>query len=193
MFRGLYLCYVFSAILLSCSITTGTLGSPGLLPLCFIITISLNITIILIITPKSINQQSTGIGKSTHALQEIDIRAGPTTKNASRPLSAPKASAESLPAVDNSNLLEVARKYKTRLVAAEEILEQLRAENQRLKVSGGGKLPTPKGVNNGDINDENARDANWRLQQLQVSLGLGSYFSILLTSYAMRSAALEIH
>ena len=50
------------------------------------------------------------------ASQEIDIRAGATTK---RPASAKASSgrapeALSLAAADNSNLLEVARKYKTR-------------------------------------------------------------------------------
>ena len=52
------------------------------------------------------------------ASQEIDIRAGATTKRP-RPASAAVPSGKaseplSLAAADNSNLLEVARKYKTR-------------------------------------------------------------------------------
>ena len=48
-----------------------------------------------------------------------------------------------------------------RLVAAEETIAQLREENTRLRVDGGG-------ARSGGGGDEGAlRDANWRLQQLQ--------------------------
>ena len=58
-----YLEGYISALLLSCSITTGALGSPGLLPSCFLKTISLHITIILIMSLMSF-YLSTSIGNA---------------------------------------------------------------------------------------------------------------------------------
>lgn len=128
--------------------------------------------------------KSAGTLSSKENLVEIEIRGAP---NPSGPLVGTKrtsSEANVLPPATtsntDSNLLEIARKYKAKLSAAEEQLAILQNENQKLRIAGSksSSLPAPvphtttnmsssfaKG-NNAELESQ-LRDANWRLQQLQ--------------------------
>jgi DNA repair exonuclease SbcCD ATPase subunit len=104
------------------------------------------------------------LASKENLMQDVEIRAGPThfqtqtqTKNLDNTI------ANVNPSATDSNLLEVARKYKARLTAAEEQLSQLRDDNARLRQESN-NLPA-RGKT--DTDGHQLRDTNWRLQQLQ--------------------------
>jgi DNA repair exonuclease SbcCD ATPase subunit len=101
------------------------------------------------------------LASKENLMQDVEIRAGPThfqtqTKNLDNTI------ANVNPSATDSNLLEVARKYKARLTAAEEQLSQLRDDNARLRQESNNLPARGKADTDGLL-----RDTNWRLQQLQ--------------------------
>jgi len=124
--------------------------------------------------------KSAGTLSSKENIGEIEIRGAP---NPTGPLVGTKRTSSEAnvapPATSNtdSNLLEIARKYKARLSAAEEQLAVLQNENQKLRIATNKSsiAPAPPSINmsasfakgsNGELESQ-LRDANWRLQQLQ--------------------------
>lgn len=99
--------------------------------------------------------------KENLIIQDIEIRAGPTHFQA-KSTNLDNTVSNVNPSVTDSNLLEVARKYKARLTAAEEQLSQLRDDNSRLRQESS-DFPAR---GNPDTESQ-LRDTNWRLQQLQ--------------------------
>jgi chromosome segregation ATPase len=101
------------------------------------------------------------LSSKENVMQDVEIRAGPThfqtqIKNLDNTVT------NINPSVTDSNLLEVARKYKARLTAAEEQLSQLRDDNARLRQESNDLPARGKADTEGLL-----RDTNWRLQQLQ--------------------------
>ena len=124
--------------------------------------------------------KSAGSISAKENIGEIEIRGAP---NPSGPLVGTKrtsSEANVAPPVSSntdSNLLEIARKYKAKLSAAEEQLAVLQNENQKLRIatSKGSVAPAPPSMNmtasftkgNNSELESQLRDSNWRLQQLQ--------------------------
>lgn len=123
----------------------------------------------------------TAPSNSSNAQNNIEIIPGPNPRNSNSNL---KKSLDSIPIPANnsssatdSNLLEVARKYKARLTAAEELLDNLQKENSTLKSNAATnnkenfhnhqQTPVTSVSTKSNDNDNLLRDANWRLQQLQ--------------------------
>jgi Ca2+-binding EF-hand superfamily protein len=119
---------------------------------------------------------------SQHNNNNIEIIPGPNPRHSNSNVKKiidpiPIATNNNSSATD-SNLLEVARKYKARLTAAEEQLDNLQKENSALKYNAASNnkensnhhhnTPTVTSVSTKpNDNDNLLRDANWRLQQLQ--------------------------
>ena len=119
-------------------------------------------------------------GAQQRGVQDVDIRPAPNpTRRSGGGLeilqSNNNTSNSSAAAQADSNLLEVARKYKARLTAAEEQIAAMRDENSRLRAGGGSaglgavsRSSAASAAVGGDHNqDSQLRDAGWRLQQLQ--------------------------
>jgi Ca2+-binding EF-hand superfamily protein len=104
--------------------------------------------------------------------QEIDIQYTNPVKKAAGgiPSISSKENDSANSMMDHQGLVEVARKYKTRLVAAEGELDKLRNEMMRMKSS---NSHTNAAMSFSHAQDEaGVRDANFKLQQLQTQYDL---------------------